>query len=252
MLTRVQAARIQDARVQAAVTATLLFIMFSATSVHAQDLPWVVFEDLSSNSVCDVVNAENAELVVLRAAGELVLISGDDNIMTNTFMDAGGFVSYEGLPFGVIDFATDGDGFRTLWWMTLLGAVIHVDEFTGVPSVTNMTPSDFVDIPCDAEPFWDGCLENSDCDDDNQCSVDSCSGGVCIYFNAIAACDDGDGCTIFDVCISGECVGSQVDDCDSNDPPVIVIDFCGTGTTLSMIMTFAGLSLLRLRRRRFM
>lgn len=236
-------------RDQSIVTAVLLCMIFSATT-RAQNIPWVEFADLSSNTLCDVVNVENAELVVLRAAGELVLVSGDDIVMANTFMDAGGFVTFEGSPFGVIDFASDGDGFRTLWWMTILGAVIHVDEFTGVPSVSDSIPGEFFDVPCDAEPFWDGCLSNADCDDNNACTVDTCSGGVCVFINAIAACDDGDGCTIFDACISGECVGTAVADCDSSDPPVIVIDFCGTGTTLMMIMTFAGLSAMRLNRRR--
>lgn len=233
------------------VMVSVLTVWLSASMSHAQVLPWDVFRDQFSASVCDLVNADNAELVVLSATGELVLVSGDDIILANTFVDTSGFVFYEGSPFGVIDFAEDGSGFRTLWWMTFLGAVIQIDELTGVPSVSDRSPGDFMNIPCDAQPFWDACLDNSDCDDDNICTVDICNGGVCIFTVAAFLCDDGDACTAFDVCISGECVGSPIADCDIDNPPDGFIDFCGVGTTVSMIMTFGGLSLLRLQRRRF-
>lgn len=226
-------------------------VLLMAATSHAQSLPWDVFRDLFSPSVCDLVNGDHAEFVVLNTTGEIVLVSGDDIILADTFVDSSGFVFYEGFPFGVIDFATDGDGLRTLWWMTFLGSVIKIDELSGVPSVSDLRPSDFVDNPCDAEPFWDACLDNAGCDDDNACTLDICNGGVCAYSSMIAACDDGNACTAFDACISGECVGSPIADCDITNPPNIFIDFCGAGTTLSMIMTFAGLSLLRLQRRRF-
>lgn len=228
----------------------LMIVAITSSSAKAQTLPWDIFFDDVSPSVCDLVNAENAELVVLTVTGQLMLVTGDDIILQDTFVDINGFVFFEGVPFGIIDFAEDGDGFRTLWWTTLLGSVIHIDEFTAVPSVSNLIASDFIDTPCDASPFWDGCLENTDCDDNDVCTIDVCSGGICVYSAAIAACDDGDACTTFDACISGQCVGTPIADCDSANPPIISIDICGTGIAFSMILTFAGLSLMCLQRLR--
>ena len=162
-------------------------------------------EDLIKKHKLDfiMVNAENAELVVLTVTGQLMLVTGDDIILQDTFVDVSGFVFFEGFPFGIINFAEDGDGFRTLWWTTLLGSVIHIDEFTAIPSVSTSIANDFIDVPCDATPFWDGCLVNTDCDDNNVCTLDVCNGGVCVHRAAIAACDDGNACTTFDACING-------------------------------------------------
>lgn len=233
------------------ILSALMIVIITSSQANAQTLPWDVFFDDVSSSVCDLVNTDNAELVVLTLSGQLMLVTGDDIILQDTFVDLNGFVFFEGFPFGIIDFAEDGDGFRTLWWTTLLGSVIHIDEFTAVPSVSNTIVSDFIDVPCDASPFWDGCLVNADCDDNEVCTVDVCSGGVCVYSAAIAACDDGDACTTFDACINGVCVGTPIADCDSTNPPIISIDICGTGIALSMILTFAGLSMTRLQRLRF-
>ena len=127
----------------------------SASTGLAQVVPWEVFGDTESNSVCDLINADNAKLVLLRQTGQLAVVTGRDVTLQDTFVDADGFVSFEGLPAGVIGFAVDDDGFRTLWWMTLTGRVVSVDGFTGQPAESDRFPSDFTNVPCDACPFWD-------------------------------------------------------------------------------------------------
>lgn len=122
---------------------------------------WEVYDDVLSNSTCDVVNAANTELVVRADTGQLVIIRGPDTTLLDTFVDLDFTVCLEtgipGLmePVGFIDFAEDGDGYRTLWWMTLTGLVIGVDDFTAEPYDTDLFPSDFVDVPCDACPYID-------------------------------------------------------------------------------------------------
>jgi hypothetical protein len=135
------------------VGSSALFIF--ASSASAQDKPWELFLDTQSTSACDVVNAENAELVVLSSTGQLVIVSETDVTLQDTFVDAQGFVFFEGEPAGTIAFADDGDGLRSIWWMTLTGNVVEVSPFSGQPSATDSVPSDFDDVPCDACEFWD-------------------------------------------------------------------------------------------------
>jgi len=130
-------------------------VLFAAARVSGQVVPWDVYDDPLSDSVCDVVNVANGELVVLSSTGELVLVTGSDVILVDTFVDLDGNVFYLEEPAGIIDFATDDDGLRSLWWLSLNGAVVHVDGFTGEPSVTDTFPSEYSDVPCDACEFWD-------------------------------------------------------------------------------------------------
>lgn len=138
-----------------ALVSIAVLTLAACSEVSAQVAPWDSFADTISNSVCSVVNAGNAKLVVLRATGQLVSVGGSDVILEETFVDAQGFVFFEEEPAGLLDFATDGDGFRTLWWLTLTGNVVEVDDFEGVPVGTNLTPADFENVPCDACEFWD-------------------------------------------------------------------------------------------------
>ena len=133
------------------------FVACCGSAVSAQIKPWDTFEDLLSESVCDVINASNAELVVLHATGQLVIITGSDVILEDTFVDVDGNVFFDGFsdPVGFIDFAVDGDGFRTLWWLSIVGSVFAIDDFTGDPLTTDFFPTDFFDVPCDACPLWD-------------------------------------------------------------------------------------------------
>ena len=98
------------------IAAWALIASLSPGAAHG--LPWEVYEDTLSASVCDVVNAANAELVVLVDTGQFVIVTGEDVILEDTFVDFDGSVYLEtGIPgvlesVGFIDFADDRDGFR--------------------------------------------------------------------------------------------------------------------------------------------
>lgn len=128
----------------------------AANVAHAQVLPWDTFSDSPvSTSICDVVNADNAELVVLRDTGQLVIVTGRDTILEDSLVTAEGEVLVNGQQAGFLGFETDGDGLRTLWWTSLTGRVVSVDEFTGEPTTTNRIPADYRSVPCDACELWD-------------------------------------------------------------------------------------------------
>ncbi len=57
----------------------------------------------------------------------------------------------------------------------------------------------------------DACLVDTDCDDDNTCTADVCTAGVCEYTVVAGACDDGDLCTENDTCSGDACIGTPVD-----------------------------------------
>ncbi|MEK6800215.1 MAG: hypothetical protein AABZ12_14745 [Planctomycetota bacterium] len=133
----------------------LLAVMVERPSAVGQIKPWDAFSDPISGSVCDVVNASNAELVVLKTTGAMVLVTGSDVTLHDLVVDVDGFVSFEGEPAGQINFATDGDGLRTMWYTTLTGRVMEIDDLTGEPTSTAKVPTDFADAACDACEFWD-------------------------------------------------------------------------------------------------
>lgn len=139
--------------------------VFWAGAALAQVKPWELYVDPLSNSACDVVNADNAQLVVLKNSGQMVIITGTDVTLGDTLVDAQGFVFFEGDPAGTIGFAEDGDDLRSLWWVSLTGTVVRVNGFTGEPSLTDNTPDDYDDVPCDACEFWD---DPSLCEDDEE------------------------------------------------------------------------------------
>lgn len=142
------------------MTAWLVFAGLG-TSVEAQSLRWDTFDDPLSPSECSIVNAANTELVVMRSTGQLVIVTGSqDIILEDTLVDDDGDVFFEGVPAGLIAFAEDGDGFRTLWWTGLTGRVVEVDDFTFEPNATDLLPEDFSDVGCDACDFRP---DNVDC-----------------------------------------------------------------------------------------
>jgi hypothetical protein len=55
------------------------------------------------------------------------------------------------------------------------------------------------------------CNFDSDCDDGIFCTGDTCVGGVCQHSDLTVACDDGDSCTLNDVCSGGTCSGTPAD-----------------------------------------
>ena len=56
----------------------------------------------------------------------------------------------------------------------------------------------------------------ADCDDQSECTKDSCDkvSGKCGHVNAVALCNDGDPCTLGDRCDGGKCVGDPTGLCE--------------------------------------
>jgi len=132
---------------------SLAAVLAIAGSASAQ-VPWSTF----IGTDCDLINAANAELVVLDT-GQLMIVSGPDiplsgifvNDTSDIFLDDG----VDLLPVGFISLELDGDGNESLWWVSLTGNVVDVDGFTGEPTETDLIPVDFNFAFCDACDFWD-------------------------------------------------------------------------------------------------
>jgi cysteine-rich repeat protein len=190
-------------------------------------LPWLTFPDSSSASVCEIINANNVELVVLAGTRELTIVTGRDVILADTEVDVDRNVYFEGRQAGFITYAADGDGFRTLWWVSLTGRVVDVDPFTGEPGETNLFPDDYRNVGCDACEFWD-----------DQVLCDAIPGPPVCGNGEVESgeqCDDGnlydgDGC-------SADC---------KIELPTINIRFCASGLIMPMFLVLSLIGLLRL------
>lgn len=205
------------------------FCVVTPATVLAQ--PWDFYEDPISGEQCDLVNAQNAELVVYSDSGELVIVSGNDLFLGDSFVDGDANVFFDGIPFGVIAFATDGNGFRSLWWLTDSGSVVAIDPDALFPFDSLAFPEDFVGVECDACPFWDhpeDCVPVVDLDNDGvPDDFDDCP------FTSPGEDVDAAGCSCEDL---GDC------DCfvDSDlDGVVNCQDLC-EGTPLDADVDFAG------------
>lgn len=193
--------------------------------------PWDFFEDPLTGEVCDLVNASNVELVVYSDTGELVIVSGLDIFLGDSFVYTNGDVDFDGLPFGYIDFAEDGDGLPSLWWLTDFGTVVEMDLDLFFPFDSGLFPDEFVNVPCDACPFWDDPLDCEDIifdgdDDGVPDNEDLCP-------NSPPGADvDFDGCTVV----------------RPPNPPILI--GCGNIGTLMLGLTFTGLFLMRFTGRR--
>lgn len=239
-----------------AFTASMLVLAAASPGV-AQTFPWDVFQDPFSDSLCDVVNAANAELVVLSATGEFVIVTGEDVALEGTVVDLDGMVFLDGFPAGLIAFADDGDGFRTLWWTSLTGFVINVDDFTGEPTVSDQLPVDFVDVPCDACLFWDDTTLCGDITFDRDLDGILDDEDLCLGTpSGEEADDDGCSCSQLDDDLDG------VENCNDFCPNTLsgeevnvfgclrsggpVISLCGSFSNLTLAMMICGLVALRL------
>ena len=80
------------------VAATQLALLVgSATNVLGQiNDDWVVFQDTTTDMTCDVVNAANAELIVLYDTGVMVVVSGPDVAIEELVVDELNQVFYDG------------------------------------------------------------------------------------------------------------------------------------------------------------
>ena len=60
--------------------------------------------------------------------------------------------------------------------------------------------------------------EAIECDDENQCTLDTCDTQAgCVHTPGTAPCDDGDACTVLDACADGACQPGALVDCDDGD-----------------------------------
>ena len=57
------------------------------------------------------------------------------------------------------------------------------------------------------------CLQDADCDDDNECTEARCVDGACLFEPVERNCNDRDRCTLDDTCVAGQCVGELAPDC---------------------------------------
>ena len=58
-----------------------------------------------------------------------------------------------------------------------------------------------------------------DCDDENPCTDERCDSSVgCVYEPTEAFCDDGDACTVDDLCRGGVCLPGAALECDDDNP----------------------------------
>ncbi len=78
------------------------------------------------------------------------------------------------------------------------------------------------------------CVSPVECADGNPCTDDDCVGSVCTHVANTAGCDDGDACTLGDVCSGGVCTGSVQPgccsfDCDCDDGNSCTQDTCSSG-----------------------
>ena len=102
-----------------------LLVLLVSANIAAGQIPGVdAFRDSETNIECDLVHAANAELVVLLDSRELVLVSADDIILEDTFVDTDGAVFLDDDPAGSLRFAEDADGLATLWWLAFNGRVM--------------------------------------------------------------------------------------------------------------------------------
>jgi hypothetical protein len=64
-----------------------------------------------------------------------------------------------------------------------------------------------------------GCVTDRDCDDRNPCTTDACDPRLGCTFMPISGvvCDDGNACTVSDMCRDGRCIGTPTT-CDDRNP----------------------------------
>lgn len=126
------------------------------------DGAWTIYPDPETDAQCGLVNAWNAELVVLFDSGHMVVVTGTDTIIEDLFVSAESEVFYFDQPVGFLEFAEDGDNLPTLFWTTLSGTVVQINTFTGEPSDSGRFPDEVFDTGCDACDFVD---QSEFCDD---------------------------------------------------------------------------------------
>jgi cysteine-rich repeat protein len=111
------------------------------------------------------------------------------------------------------------------------------DPATGCGHLPNQNPCDDKNLCTTADVCTAGQCAGSgqlNCVDSNPCTDGSCDPVKgCVQTNNAAKCDDGNACTVTDLCQDGKCTGSGVPDCD--DKTLCTDDQCtpGAGCTHS-------------------
>ncbi|MBW2995161.1 hypothetical protein KY312_02320 [Candidatus Woesearchaeota archaeon] len=75
------------------------------------------------------------------------------------------------------------------------------------------------------------CVSDADCNDGNECTDDACDAGTCVSIPNVAnACDDGNPCTLNDICTeAAECIGTEKICNDANECTVDMCDSMSGG-----------------------
>jgi hypothetical protein len=115
------------------------------------------------------------------------------------------------------------------------------DPATGCTFTNNAVVCDDDDVCNGSEICGDGLCNPGDaldCEDDNPCTHDWCDPvDGCQHANNTVPCDDGDACTVSDVCKDGVCEGTEMG-CDDGNP--CTDDVCDTATGCAYNFNQAG------------
>lgn len=137
------------------VVLVLVGMVLCSSAVQAQTRPWNQYFDVVSQTTCGLIHGANGEFVVLRSTGEMVIVSGPDVILQDVLVDEAGNVFFGNDPAGFIDFDTDADGDRALFWLTLTGRLVEIGAFDASPGESLLRPVDLRNTGCDACAQWD-------------------------------------------------------------------------------------------------
>lgn len=117
--------------------------------------------------------------------------------------------------------------------------------FSGICGGSGVTCDDDVDCTLDSCDTQSGCVfapSNEYCDDGNECTTDICDPIFGCVNTPLAdagafPCSDDDACTLSDTCVGGECVGTKRV-CD--DSMQCTVDSCNTSTGECVFTQFTG------------
>jgi hypothetical protein len=96
------------------------------------------------------------------------------------------------------------------------------DPKSGCAHANNTAPCDDLDACTDGDTCKDGACAPGKavaCDDQDPCTDDVCDATKgCVHAPNVAPCEDGDACTVGDVCANGACVPGKAAACDDQNP----------------------------------
>jgi hypothetical protein len=108
--------------------------------------------------------------LILLESESLAIVSGQDTVLSETFVNTDDEVFVGGEPAGYLEFLTDGDGFRAVFWTTEAGTIMEVDTSTGEVMDSGLLPEERINTGCDACEFIDG--THPDCSDVTESAPD--------------------------------------------------------------------------------